>query len=274
MLEYLALEDSCIYSAWNWIYSAWNWIYENWSWGLFVAVLSLWFTAGALKKTEESNRLSGESLALTKRSTDIAERSLRAAKRSISTSVKIYEKQKKDNDALNQNARISLGKAIIDVCGKEAFLMLQYIIFILDIRNLKGVALSVNKEMTEAALWKVIYFNTTNNEICRVHCVPKDLSYLSHDILVKSAEVDINLFGIISNLNDQIHVINLNVKKIIHYIENNEINALMDYINYYMPLDGKNFFIKGMLDDIFKFDLPMKDYNGYSEVMDKIKPLL
>lgn len=212
-IDKLEIDKEKIIIGWGDLCNFTSWVFDNWSWGLFVAVLSLWFTAGALKKTEESNRLSGESLMLTKRSADIAEKSLRAARRSISTSVRIYEKQKKDNDAQKEVARMNLGTALLDVCGKEAFLMLQYIIFILDIRNLKDLALNVNKEMTEEALWKVIYFNTENNKVVKVSCVPKEMNYFSHDILVKSAEIDINLFGIVSNLNDQIHVINLNIKK-------------------------------------------------------------
>ncbi|USR63663.1 hypothetical protein NFC79_13065 [Providencia stuartii] len=89
MLECLALEDSCINDTWNWIYA-------NWSWGFFIAVLSLWFTAKALKKTDKANNLAEVSLELTRESTRIAEESLQAAKESIDTSIELYEKQKKD----------------------------------------------------------------------------------------------------------------------------------------------------------------------------------
>ncbi|MEQ5110210.1 hypothetical protein [Providencia vermicola] len=61
MLECLALEDSCIYGARDWIY-------ENWSWGLFIAVLSLWFTSKALKKTDKANKLAEISLSITRES--------------------------------------------------------------------------------------------------------------------------------------------------------------------------------------------------------------
>lgn len=110
MLECLALENNCIKDAWNWTY-------ENWSWGFFIAVLSLWFTAKAIKKTDKANKLAEVSLGLTRTSTKIAEESLQAAKQSIDTSVELYEKQKNDDEKSRQfinGKKLSAKKKIIE----------------------------------------------------------------------------------------------------------------------------------------------------------------
>ncbi|MEX9974528.1 hypothetical protein AB7V88_02085 [Providencia rettgeri] len=120
MLECLALEDSCISDLWSWVY-------KNWSWGFFIAVLSLWFTAKALKKTDKANKLAEISLDLTMESTRFAEQSLLAAKESIDTSLEIYERSKQDSVKQRNSHHEMQLKAIKNVIKYEV--MTNFAIF-------------------------------------------------------------------------------------------------------------------------------------------------
>lgn len=270
MLDCLALKDSCIYGAWDWVY-------ENWSWGFFIAVFSLLFTAKALKKTDKSNKLAGYSLELTRKSTSIAdaslivaEESLKAAKKSIDTSIDIYNKQKKDSDTQKKADRLNTIKGILDVAGKEAFMVLQYLIFLIELQDLTRKAKSINLEYSERGEWNCVYFNMENNEILKTGQIPYIPKYFSHEVLIASAVSCPNLFSMLLNLNGQMSVVEKNITMLMRDIKNGDIDALGHYLNYYIPRDGKNLFIQSMLDETLCFEEQMKDYNGYLEVKNKI----
>ncbi|HCR3199945.1 TPA: hypothetical protein ON439_002225 [Morganella morganii] len=88
-IERLEIDKEKIIIGWGDLCNFASWVFDNWSWGLFIAVLSLWFTAKSLKKTSEANELAG--------------RSLLAAQESITTSVDLYKQQKRDNEIKKEN---------------------------------------------------------------------------------------------------------------------------------------------------------------------------
>lgn len=95
-IDRLEIDKEKIIIGWDDLCSSAVWIYDNWSWGFFIAILSLWFTAKALKKTDRANQLAGESLELTKQSTDIADQSLKATQKSIDIALDIAETERKN----------------------------------------------------------------------------------------------------------------------------------------------------------------------------------
>lgn len=236
-------------------------------WGLTVAVLSMVFTTfiGGI-----TIRYTKRSLDYTKKNTQIAKESLDSAKKSIDTSIEIYNKQKVDNDKQKENERLNTIMGIFDVAGKEAFLVLQYILFIIELQELAEKAETINFEFSEATEWNSIYFSLPDGDILKTGQIPNIPKYFSHEVLIDSAICSPDLFSMLLNLNGQILVVEKNILFLMKYIKNDNINALRDYLNHYIPRDGKNMFIQSMLKDTVCFEKQMKDYNGYLEVKRKI----
>ncbi|MEQ4898799.1 hypothetical protein [Proteus vulgaris] len=103
MLECLALEDACVQTVWNWIY-------ENWSWGFFIAVVSLFFTTRALKKTDKSNELAEISLSITRKSLEQTEYSINIAESDYNRIRTLYAL-----DEARQKYKYTLIKQILQV---------------------------------------------------------------------------------------------------------------------------------------------------------------
>ncbi|ARX34530.1 TPA: hypothetical protein O4G03_001586 [Proteus mirabilis] len=200
--------------------------------------------------------------------------STKAAKRAIDTSIEIYNKQKVDNDKQKEDERLNAILGISDVAGKEAFLVLQYILFIIELQELAEKAETINFEFSEATEWNSIYFNLPDGGIVKTGQVPNIPKYFSHEVLINSAICSPDLFSMLLNLNGQILVVEKTISFLMKYIKNDSINALRDYLNNYIPRDGKNMFIRSMLKDTVCFEKQMKDYNGYLEVKSKIKSAL
>ncbi|MBI6216170.1 hypothetical protein ACNARK_11935 [Proteus sp. DFP240708] len=200
--------------------------------------------------------------------------STKAAKRAIDTSIEIYNKQKVDNDKQKEDERLNAILGISDVAGKEAFLVLQYILFIIELQELAEKAETINFESSEATEWNSICFNLPDGGIVKTGQVPNIPKYFSHEVLINSAICSPDLFSMLLNLNGQILVVEKTISFLMKYIKNDSINALRDYLNNYIPRDGKNMFIRSMLKDTVCFEKQMKDYNGYLEVKSKIKSAL
>ncbi|HHE6469897.1 TPA: hypothetical protein ACPFI9_002510 [Providencia rettgeri] len=270
ILECLALEAACLNEAWDWVY-------ENWNWGIVIAIISLRFTAKALKKTDRANLLSENSLRITKSSlelteeaTNIAKESLNAAKKSIETSIEIYNKQKNDNDRQKKADRNNNVMGILDVAGKEAFLVLQYLLFIIELQDLANKAVSIDSKLSQEAEWNSVYFKLPNGGVVKTGQIPYVPKYFSHEVLINSAVSSPELFSMLLNLNGQILVVEKNMIFLMRQIKNSEIDELKDYLNYYIPRDGENLFIQSMLNDVLRFEQQMKDYSGFVEVKSKI----
>lgn len=270
ILECLALEAACLNEAWDWVY-------ENWNWGIVIAIISLRFTAKALKKTDRANLLSENSLRITKSSlelteeaTNIAKESLNAAKKSIETSIEIYNKQKNDNDRQKKADRNNNVMGILDVAGKEAFLVLQYLLFIIELQDLANKAVSIDSKLSQEAEWNSVYFKLPNGGVVKTDQIPYVPKYFSHEVLINSAVSSPELFSMLLNLNGQILVVEKNMIFLMKQIKNSEIDELKDYLNYYIPRDGENLFIQSMLNDVLRFEQQMKDYSGFVEVKSKI----
>ncbi|WP_272665960.1 hypothetical protein [Providencia sp. PROV174] len=270
ILECLALEAACLNEAWDWVY-------ENWNWGIVIAIISLRFTAKALKKTDRANLLSENSLRITKSSlelteeaTNIAKESLNAAKKSIETSIEIYNKQKNDNDRQKKADRNNNVMGILDVAGKEAFLVLQYLLFIIELQDLANKAVSIDSKLSQEAEWNSVYFKLPNGGVVKTGQIPYVPKYFSHEVLINSAVSSPELFSMLLNLNGQILVVEKNMIFLMRQIKNSEIDELKDYLNYYIPRDGENLFIQSMLNDVLRFEQQMKDYSGFVEVKRKI----
>lgn len=262
MLECLALEDSCINDTWNWIYA-------NWSWGFFIAVLSLWFTAKALKKTDKSNNLAEVSLELTRESTRIAKESLQAAKDSIDTSIGLYEKQKNDDEDNRKKQTENLNKAVMVTAGKEAYMLLQLFNFFIDLNKmLSSDIVKIDTELSSELLWKNIYFLTADGIAIPSDRVPEIPKYFSHEILINSAMSSMDAFFNLSNLNAQILAMDTLFNVTLSDFKKNDILNAKDTIKT-LVLENKES-IKRIANDIFVFDAYMAPYGGYNKAKDKI----
>ncbi|MGZ8106389.1 hypothetical protein ACXU9T_13345 [Proteus mirabilis] len=262
MLECLALEDACVQTMWNWIY-------KNWSWGFFIAILSLWFTAKALKKTDKSNVLAGKSLELTKRSTDIAEESLQAAKQSIDTSIKLYEKQKKDDEDSREKQNKNLNNAVMVTAGKEAYMLLQLFNFFIDLKELLSMdVVEVDIELSSELLWKNIYFLKADGVAIPSDRVPEIPKYFSHEVLINSAMISMDTFFALSNLNAQILAMDTLFSVLLSDFKKNDIINAKDTIETLVLKNKES--TKRISNDIFVFDRYMMSYGGYSKAKAKI----
>lgn len=280
-IEKLAIDKEKIIIGWSDLCDSIVWIYGNWSWGLFIAVLSLLFTARALKKTEESNRLSGESLTLTKRSTGIAERSLRAAKRSVSTSVRIYEKQKKDFERINKeeaNRKISalenvILNKIVPLCQQSSSLCDIYF-FINEYKNIKSVSFYERKKLPA-----IEFRYEEGDEDCIKRFVFMDRDGVINDnVLMLCAEFSPDLMTKAMKLNNCVHAIETFVHICLGYSANSNLDAFEESFKR----EGSKYRkIIRILEDTFHlvYDLSernTKKYQAYiefKEAMDKLKTM-
>ncbi|QXX83424.1 hypothetical protein J6836_03205 [Providencia sp. R33] len=262
MLECLALEDSCIGDVWNLIY-------ESWSWGGAIAVISLIFTARALKKTDKANKIASNSLELTKRSTDIASKSLQAAKQSIDTSIELYEKQKKDDEDNRKKQTENLNKAVMVTAGKEAYMLLQLFNFFIDLNKmLSSDIVEIDTELSSELLWKNIYFLKADGTPIPSDRVPEIPKYFSHEVLINSAMSSMDIFFNLSNLNAQILAMDTLFNVTLSDFKKNDILNAKDTIET-LVLENKES-IKRIASDIFVFDTYMVPYGGYNKAKDKI----
>ncbi len=263
MLECLALEDACVQTVWNWIY-------ENWSWGFFIAVVSLFFTARALKKTDKSNKLAEMSLALTKRSTDIANESLSAAKLSVDTSINIYNKQKAYSDFNKKLDRMNLTLAVKFTASKEAYMLMNLFVFFIDLKKILDSNIDkVNVELSNSLLWKNIYFiNSDGNEISTDR-VPEIPNYFSHETLINSALSSLEIFNSLSELNTTILTMDTIYNVMLNDLKRGDIDSVREIVNTIVT-DGEEKPIKNMMSTVLVFEYQMSSFRGYDNCLKKI----
>lgn len=263
-IERLEIDKEKIIIGWGDLCNFASWIFDNWSWGFFIAVLSLWFTAKALKKTDKANKLASDSLELTKRSTDIAEKSLQAAKKSINTSIELYEKQKNyEEDRKNkieEREIKAIRKSVANELARASYLIVQ----MYELRNkLDGEVSKVTCDIVgKIFIIKIHYFDEKIENIY-LHA---DGSNIPFDVILKASTLDDNLYMDLTDVKLQLNILE---KQLNFCIDTTKINNYLLLKNYLDLKEFKDLMLRHY-DVINYFSNEMEGYDIYQKLKNAI----
>lgn len=263
-IDKLEIDKEKIIIGWGDLCNFALWVFDNWSWGFFIAVLSLWFTAKALKKTDKANKLASDSLELTKRSTNIAEKSLQAAKKSIYTSVELYEKQKNDEEDRKNKIEEREIKAIRKVVANELARASDLIVQMHEIKNkLEGEVSKVICDVVGKIF--IIKIHYINEEIDNIY-LHADGNNVPFEVILKASTLDNDLYMDLTDVKLQLNILE---KQLNFFIETTKANNYLLLKNY-LGLEGFKDIILRHYNVINYFSNEMEDYDIYKKLKNAI----